>query len=142
MRRIGLDEGSDRGRRDGQPAAEQRFHDHDGQAARSGVTEPHRSGLVFGVIVLDLGQGPLIVGVHELGEKSGAVVVGESQGSDPTVPDRRLGPFQDAGLQNSFPARVAEGVEEIAVDVLDAQPAHLLGQIFVEILSALDHPDG
>ena len=70
-----------------QLAAQQRFHDDHSHTQRGGIFQPLRSRLVVfvHVIVLDLAEGPFIIGIYNFLERVQVIVEGEPDMADSAV---------------------------------------------------------
>ena len=109
-------------RRTAQPAAEQRFHDHDGQAPGGGELQALCARLVLRVhvVVLNLAERPAVVTVDDVTKAFVIVVERKPEVADASVANRRLGFFQELVFQDELvPALFIQGVEQIEINVID-----------------------
>ena len=126
-----------------QLAAAQPFHHNDGDTFRGGILHAALPGLVFGVhvVVLHLGQHPFVVAVDDLFETIEFIVEGKAQRADAPVGDRLFSPFEHVPFLHPFPVFFAQGVQQIKIDMVSLQFAHLGVEEFIQFGFALHFPD-
>ena len=115
------------------PAA-QRFHDHDRDAFGIRCLQALAAGLadLVQIVVLDLAHIPVII-VEDLQEVLGIAVIGETDVPDGTggflLPD----PVNNPGVLESFPhGDIRQVVHQVVVDMVGAQPAQFLREVFFD----------
>ena len=130
-------------RRIRQSAAQQRFHDHDGQPLACRQFQPTRPRLIFRihVVVLNLAEVPQFAAVDDLLKARIVVVKGETEMPDASIGQRLGGLVQKIVLQNNVvPAILTQRVQKVKINVVRLQLLQLLAEKLIEVRRVLHHP--
>ncbi len=103
-----------------------------------------RAGLFIDVhvVVLDLGEIPTRVSIHNFFEGVQSIVERKTDVSNAPAGAGLLDPIQDTQVVYFVPALGAQGVHQVKVDVIGLQPVELLGKEALEIGLFIDQPLG
>ena len=127
-----------------QSASANGLHHDNSQPFVCGVLHATPAGLVVHVyiVVLDLSQGPIVVGIYNTFESFEVVVERESEVIKTPLSHLLLSPTQDAEVTHLRPILCVEAVQQVIVELVNLQPLQLFVEEPVEIFSFFDHSSG